>query len=155
MNYKVYECEEIMTSTGKALKKLVLQGEGKQYPDKNVTMWADHPLYEDTVAGQTIDVELDVKDSTTPNPKGGFYKNKTVKKDNTPTPLKRADQGPAASNAATQELKNILTLQIMPLLQGISKDIVTITEKMKMKEPYPEMDETNDASGITQDDSPF
>lgn len=49
--YKVYESEDRMTPNGKALKKLVLQGEGKQYPDKSVTMWADHPLFEETVVG--------------------------------------------------------------------------------------------------------
>lgn len=80
MNYKVYELEDKTTASGKALKKLVLQGEGKQYPDKNVTMWSDHPLFGTVAVGQSIDVELDVKDSTTPNPNGGFYKNKTVLK---------------------------------------------------------------------------
>lgn len=76
--YKVYECEAKVTGNGKELKKLVLQGEGKQYPDKNVTMWPNHPLYAEVAAGQTIDVEIDIQDSKTPNPKGGFYKNKTV-----------------------------------------------------------------------------
>lgn len=80
MNYKIYECESKTTASGKELKKLVLQGEGKQYPDKNVTMWSDHPLFATVAVGQTIDVELDIQDSTTPNPLGGFYKNKTVKK---------------------------------------------------------------------------
>jgi hypothetical protein len=80
MNYKVYELEDKTTASGKALKKLVLQGEGKQYPDKNVTMWSDHPLFDSVAVGQSIDVEIDVKESTTPNPLGGFFKNKTVLK---------------------------------------------------------------------------
>ena len=59
--YKVYELEDKTTATGKTLKKLVLQGEGKQYPDKNVTMWSDHPLFDSVAVEQSIDVELYVK----------------------------------------------------------------------------------------------
>jgi len=77
--YKVYECELKVTQTGKELKKLILQGEGKQYPDKNVTMWSDHPLFQTIAVGQEHELDLDIKDSKVPNPHGGFYKNKTVK----------------------------------------------------------------------------
>ncbi len=119
MKYKVYECEEKLTATGKALKKLVLQGEGKQYPDKNVTMWADHPLFEDTVVGITIDVELDVKDSTAPNPHGGFYKNKTVI--NTQGRQRDAEPQAAQENNSPNnaEIKNLLTFKVIPQLEAI------------------------------------
>lgn len=77
--FKIYEVEEKVTQTGKKLKKLVVQGEGKQYPDKFVTMWENDPLYTKVVPGAEVEAELEIKDSTTPNPHGGFYKNKTLK----------------------------------------------------------------------------
>ncbi len=127
MKYKVYEVEDKMTQSGKALKKLVLQGEGKQYPDKNVTLWNNHPLFEEIAPGQTIDVEIDVQDSTTPNPHGGFYKNKTVKQSGD---IKKEDHGPAAQNPATQEIKNILKLKVLPELKQLTREIMTISAKV-------------------------
>jgi hypothetical protein len=120
--YKVYEVEDRMTAGGKALKKLVLQGEGKQYPDKNVTMWADHPLFEDIAVGQSVELEIEVKDSTTPNPKGGFYKNKTVKKE---AGMQQRDSSPAAKDPGMAELKNILQLQV---IAAIDKNFALINE---------------------------
>lgn len=78
MKFKVYEVEHKVTPTGKELKKLVLQREGAQYPDKNVTMWSDHPAFATVAPGQEIEGDLDIKESTVPNPHGGFYKNKTL-----------------------------------------------------------------------------
>lgn len=106
MKFKVYECELKVTATGKELKKLVLQGEGKQYPDKGVTMWSDHPLFETVAAGHEIDVELEIKDSNTPNPKGGFYKNKTVLK---------PGQTPQAPVSPQQAENTSLALQVSRL----------------------------------------
>lgn len=118
--YKVYEVEERMTPNGKALKKLVLQGEGKQYPDKNVTMWANHPLFEETISGSTIDVEIDVQDSKTPNPHGGFYKNKTVRNteapQKAPAPIETPSRDFATSNS---ELKNLINFKVMAKLDRI------------------------------------
>lgn len=126
MKYKVYECEDKTTTTGKALKKLVLQGEGKQYPDKNVTMWANHPLFEEIAAGQTIDVELDVKDSKEPNPHGGFYKNKTVI--DASRPVSTTNPHPTTNSPLTpngDRLANLIEFKILPLLEqnnaGIQK----------------------------------
>lgn len=125
MKYKVYEVEDKMTNTGKALKKLTLQGDGKQYPDKNVTMWADHPLFEDIAAGQTVDIELDVQDGAS-NPKGGVYKNKTVKKE---VDAPKSDRGPATKDAGSAEIKNILQLKIIPMLESIQKELVVMNER--------------------------
>lgn len=117
MQYKVYEVEDKVTRTGKELKKLVLQGDGKQYPDKNVTMWGDHPLFGTICPGQSIDIELDIEDSTTPNPKGGFYKNKTVigRKEISTQPSQNTDR----FTVGAQELKNILMLKVLPTLDRI------------------------------------
>jgi hypothetical protein len=79
--WKIYEVEVKTTATGKELKKCVIQGEGKQYPDKNVTVWKNEDgFYEKVVAGTELEADLVVKDSTTPNPHapGTFYKNKTL-----------------------------------------------------------------------------
>lgn len=110
MKYKVYEIEERVTSTGKELKKLVLQGEGKQYPDKGVTMWSDHPLFTTIATGQTIEAEIQVTDSKTPNPHGGFYKNKVL--------LKESNVGAKTSpetglNARTS---NVVDFKLLPVV---------------------------------------
>jgi len=90
-------------------------------------------------AGDTVDIEV--------KPNGDYLNFEMPKK---------ADMGPAAGNGATAELKNILTLQVMPMLQNMAKDIAIMTEKMKLSEPYPEMNETNDAhSFVTKGDVPF
>ena len=114
MKFKVYEVDARMTGTGKELKKLVLQGEGKQYPDKNVTMWSDHPLFESITPGQEIEAELKVEDSQTPNPKGGFYKNKTLLKpgQSAPAPL---PQG----TGDTARLENAINLKLIPAITRI------------------------------------
>lgn len=80
--YKVYEVEEKATSTGKKLKKMVLQREGAQYPTKGVTIWEDHPDFEKAVAGASFNWDLMEKDSGTPNPKapGKNYIDRTVSK---------------------------------------------------------------------------
>jgi len=44
----------------------------------------------------------------------------------------KADSGPAAGNAATAELKNILNLRIIPLLEKLEKEVVIISERMDM-----------------------
>lgn len=112
--FKVYEVDARMTGTGKELKKLVLQGEGKQYPDKNVTMWSDHPLFNEIAPGQEIEAELLVEESKTPNPKGGFYKNKTL--------LKPGQSAPAPLPAGTGDnarLENAINLKLIPAITRI------------------------------------
>jgi len=144
--YRVYEIEDKTTSTGKALKKLVLQGIGKQYPDKNVTMWADHPLFEEIAAGQTIDVELEIKDGA-PNPKGGFYKNKTVLK---PGQAMRAPQ-----DALESRSMNAINLKVLPILEAIYGRLGLIMKAQGIKadeSAYPKMDETNDAHTLDEMD---
>lgn len=112
MKYKVYEIEEKVTATGKEMKKLVLQGEGKQYPDKGVTMWSDHPLFTTIASGQTIEAEIQVTDSKTPNPHGGFYKNKVL--------LKESGVGSkVAVGGSSGRVENLLEFEIKPLLYKI------------------------------------
>lgn len=61
-------------------------------------------------------------------------------------PEKKTDSSPAASNGATAELKNILMLKVIPMLQDI-------LEKLPSKVEYPEYKEgVNDSSGF---DVPF
>lgn len=152
-SYKIYEVDDKISAKGNAYKKLVLQEPGAQYPLKNVTMFVSHPLFEDIAVGQTVELDVEVKDSPTPNPKGGFYKNRTVLSPG--QTHQKPDQSPALNNPATAELKNILMFKVIPLLQGLSKDVAIMTEKMKMNPPYPDMDETNDSGGITENDVPF
>ena len=126
-----------------------------------MTMWSDHPLFEIVATGQSIDLDLEIKDSTTPNPKGGFYKNKTVLKPGMSAQAKVPQQVAPASES---RIMNALTLKVIPMLENIRKDQMAILEKMKMQAPYPEMNETNDAhdfdeempkTDITPEDSPF
>ena len=113
--FKVFDVEHKTTASGIELKKLILQGEGKQYPDKNVTMWSDHPLFDTIAAGQDIEAELEIKDSQTPNPKGGYYKNKTLLKPGqtaAPTP-------PASTTDWGSRVHNSIELKVLPALQLI------------------------------------
>ncbi len=52
--------------------------------------------------------------------------------------MPRRDAGPAANSAGTAELKNILMLKVIPMLQAIY-------EEVKKESDYPQMDETNNA----------
>lgn len=166
MKFQVYVVEQSYTKSGKSLKRMVLQGEGKQYPDKGVTMWEDHPLFNEVAPGQTIDVELDVKDSDKPNPNapGTFYKNKTVINPNRAAGVRNAPVAAAIPQASTSDsrIMNALTLKVIPLLENIRKDQMAILEKMKMRAPYPEMTPENDAhdldyipSEVSKSDFPF
>lgn len=82
MKYKVYEVEEKTTATGKELKKVVLQGEGSQYPDRNVTVWKDHPQYDEFIAGAEVQGSIWKQEQEgTKNPHNGKpYVNKTWSK---------------------------------------------------------------------------
>lgn len=53
------------------------------------------------------------------------------------------DSGPAANNGATAEIKNILQLKIIPMLEAIHKEQVIISERL------------DKALGATPEDSPF
>ena len=80
---KVYEVEEkFLEKLQKNIKKCVLQEEGMQYPHKNVTVWNDLDIYDQIVEGYKIPEGYYVKseDSNTPNPHGGFYKNRQLLK---------------------------------------------------------------------------
>ena len=153
MNYEVYKVEEKTTSTGKKLKKLVLQGEGKQYPDKNVTMWSNHPIYSTVEEGQTIDIELDVKDGD-PNPLGGFYKNKTVidgTRGNTSPAAVRAQTDPTNAQPSLAEIKNLINLKVMAKLDRIEH----LLEGEMGLDPKAIDDSFENSGPVTRDDVPF
>jgi len=66
--------------------------------------------------GDKIDVE--VEDT-------GQYLNFTM-----PEQEEGTDSGPAANNAATAELKNILMLKVLPQLDQLHKDLLALDERM-------------------------
>jgi hypothetical protein len=79
MNITIYECEEKATTTGKKLKKVTLQMEGKQYPYKFVTVWENHPEYDKIAPGFKLQGELQEKDAEKINPNTNKpYKNRTL-----------------------------------------------------------------------------
>jgi hypothetical protein len=152
--YNVYKVEDKMSVKGNAYKKLVLQEPKSQYPLKNVTMFASHPLFEDIAPGQTVELEIETKDSDTPNPHGGFYKNRTVL--NPGVSPKKADNGPAASNGATAELKNILQLKVIPMLEAIHKENIIISERLdKALGVEGDTFQEPDFGPVSKEDSPF
>ena len=57
----------------------------------------------------------------------GQYLNFTM-----PEEEKGTDSGPAANNAATAELKNILMLRVIPQLEQINKDLLAIDERISV-----------------------
>lgn len=140
--YEVFKVEDKVSAKGNAYKKLVLQDPESQYPVKNVTMFASHPLFEDIAAGQTVDLEIETKDSDTPNPHGGFYKNRTVlNPGQSPGQPKTAPKPQEGFSPSIVEVYNLLNLKVLPMLVAIQEATT------KKKTPYPEYDET--------DDSPF
>src|SRR3990167_5854721 len=65
-------------------------------------------------------IEVEVEDT-------GQYLNFTM-----PEQEESTDSGPAANNAATAELKNILALKVIPQLEQIHKDLLAIDERMSV-----------------------
>lgn len=113
MKLKIFECEERTTSSGKPYKSLTIQQEGKNYVDKYVSCWSDFPDFENIKAGITIDAEIESKDSTKPNPHGGFFKNKTLR----PVGSQQPKNTPTSDQTA--RILNMLEFQIMPALKSI------------------------------------
>lgn len=131
--YDVYKVEDKTSAKGNAYKKLVLQEKDSQYPIKNVTMFASHPLFEEIGAGQTVELDIETKDSDTPNPHGGFYKNRTVlnpgqSRLDTPKQATAPTQSKDISNA---EVKNAITLGVMPALDKMYKEILAISGRQE------------------------
>lgn len=165
--YKVYEVEDKVSVKGNSYKKLVLQEPSSQYPLKNVTMFANHPLFEEIAPGQIIEFDIETKDSDTPNPHGGFYKNRIVLNPSQSAKPIPQSKGITVTNGAPQSatadirIMNALTLKVIPMLENMRKDQMAILEKMKMHNPYPEMNESNDAyyflddNEVTKEDLPF
>lgn len=153
---KVYEAEVKTTKTGKTLKKLVLQEEGKQYPYKNVTIWEDNPLYAQAVSGATLSCEILEKDSQNINPNTGKpYIERSVANPNFKSP------------AEVQTMRT--DTNIMQAIDGLRYSIQRIEEHLgtlpkptigNTNVPYPES-ETSNGDGtlgeaeIKPEDIPF
>lgn len=100
--------EERATPTGKKLKKCSVEKEGMQFPFNGVTVWEDHPDYEQVAVGfETDSSYIHEVNSETPNPNkpGSFYKNRTLKVSNGPN----AQTHPLV-NAKLSELNNRLKI---------------------------------------------
>lgn len=140
---KVYEVTDATTRSGKNLKRLVLQQEGSQYPDKNVTMWEDHPLFNSIAPGQEHVLSIKVEDSTTPNPHGGFYKNKTVLK-----------TGEKSSAEVAQMRVNTNQMQV---LQAINRKLDLIMDKLEVTDNRQEIEDirNEEVPPSPFDDEPF
>lgn len=136
--YKVYEAEDKISAKGNAYKKLVLQEPDASYPVKGVTMFANHPLFEDIAPGQTVELEISEEDSGTPNPKapGKNFINRTVVNPGAQKSAPRQE----GFQPTIAEVYNMLNLKIIPMLVAIQEATT------KKKNPYPEYDETNDSS---------
>lgn len=148
--YKVYECEQKKTSTGKDLKKLVLQGEGDKYPLKNVTMWSNHPLFGEITVGQTVELEIEEKDGA-PNPHGGFYKNRTAVVPGA-TVARQAEQ--AGSTSGSSRVENLVEFKVLPILNEIYKELVAISGRQERQMGL-NPKAIDEAFEVTQEDSPF
>ena len=68
MQYKIRECEELVTPNGKKYKKMVLKSDDQQNEEPRVTLWSDHPEYEKATVGGTINGTMQKKDSGKPIP---------------------------------------------------------------------------------------
>lgn len=138
--FKVYEAEEKTIPSGTALKKLVLQKEGMQYPIKGVTIWDDHPDYDKYVAGATVSCELIEKDSGTPNPNapGKNYINRTVAK---------------PGQAGTQEVQQMrVDTNMMQVLQAVNRKLDLIMDHHSIKDVKAEIEAKRE---LDPEDIPF
>ena len=88
-----------------------------EYGDRWISGFG-HARNKDWKKGDKIEVE--VEDT-------GQYLNFTM-----PEQEEGTDSGPAAINPATTEIKNILTLKVIPLLQELKRDMVALDERMSV-----------------------
>lgn len=80
---EILKVENKVTQTGKNLKKAWVLVEGKEHPYKNVTAWdneGQETFYNSIVVGAKLRVDIQEKDSGTPNPKapGKNYIDRTL-----------------------------------------------------------------------------
>ena len=68
MIYEVYKVEVKPFGEGKERKVMILQGEGQQNTEERVTMWSNHPDYQQVEVGQKYDWNMKKEDSGTPIP---------------------------------------------------------------------------------------
>lgn len=141
--YYINRAEEKTTSTGKTLKKLELSQEGKQYPLKGVSIWGDHPLYSQAVAGATLQFDIYETDSGVPNPKapGKNYINRSVSNPNqqNAVPTQPTAQGTQTANISEMALKTHITQEIAPVKEALR----AIVEHLGVEAPKPKVGNTN------------
>ena len=133
--------------------KLELSQEGKQYPIKNVTLWNDHPRYNEFVAGKELEFELYEKDSANINPNtNAHYKDRSVSKFDTP------QQSAPTSDMGVKTHIDRSTAAIMAQLKVIQDglNIPNPPEKIAgTSVNYPESATSNGSGEITENDVPF
>ena len=132
-SYKIYEVDHKTSARGTAYKKLVLQGKDDQHPTKNVTMFSDHPLFEDIAEGQTHDLDIHVEDSQTPNPKapGTFYTNRPVLHPNGRQPQATNTPAPTSAAPGNAEIKNTLALKVIPMLEKLQHTVDALGDRLE------------------------
>ena len=103
--FKVIDVEEQTTTGGKELKKLTLLPEGQQNTEPRVTMWSDHPDFNNVVAGGEVSGVLEKKDSGTPIPAhpGKNYVNRTLLPEGS-----QVSSSPTPSNSLQANVDRIL-----------------------------------------------
>lgn len=137
MIYKIRECEELVTPNGKKYKKMVLKSDDQQNEEPRVTVWSDHPEYEASRVGGTINGTIQKKDSGTPIPSHPEknYVNRTL--------LPETDeQFDAKVDETTNILSRLAELEAWAMSKGF------IPKKLQEKEEVKEEE-------INPDDIPF
>jgi len=99
--------------TGKSFVSLGIKCQ--EYGDKWLSGFANNDNA-DWAVGDRVSIDVE--------PKGEYI--------NFSMPKGTRDASPAASNGATAEIKNLLTLQVIPMLQAIHKENIAISERLKM-----------------------
>lgn len=68
MKWKVIEVEDLVTKTGKPMKKCTLLGDGHERTEPRVAIWENFPEFDKVLKDATINGDLKKEDSGTPIP---------------------------------------------------------------------------------------
>ena len=143
MKYKVREVELLAKKDGGEYKKLVLKADDSPNEEPRVTLWDNHPEYENAIVGAYISGFLEKKQSDTPIPAhpGKFYINRTLLAEG--TEVGASEQGmPPIIVALTTRLADLETWAVS---QGY--ELKTLSE--------PVSGDTKEGESVSPDDIPF